>query len=110
MTTVTVQPGVFLHVLPSQQFATTRILVNFTRQHDATSLGGRVLASNMLETASKKYPSQTALARALSELYGASFGTDVLKTGALHTLRLRMTLVHDSFAPDSESLLVILKS
>ncbi|MCT0020963.1 EF-P 5-aminopentanol modification-associated protein YfmF [Weissella cibaria] len=106
MTTVTVQPGVFLHVLPSQQFATTRILVNFTRQHDATSLGGRVLASNMLETASKKYPSQTALARALSELYGASFGTDVLKTGALHTLRLRMTLVHDSFAPDSESLLV----
>lgn len=105
VTTVTVQPGVFLHILPTQQFATTRILINFTRQHDVASLGGRVLASNMLETASQKYPSQTALARVLSDLYGASFGTDVLKTGALHTLRLRMTLVHDDFATDSQSLL-----
>ena len=105
MTTVTIQPGVFLHILPSQQFATTQILVNFTRQHDKKSLGGRMLASNMLETASHKYPSQTALARALSGLYGASFSTDVLKTGALHTLRLRLSLVHDTFATDSDSLL-----
>jgi len=105
LTTVTIQPGVFLHILPSQQFATTQILVNFTRQHDKKNLGGRMLASNMLETASQKYPSQTALARALSELYGASFSTDVLKTGALHTLRLRLALVHDSFASDSASLL-----
>ena len=82
-----VQPGVFLHILPTQQFATTRILISFTRQHDVASLGGRVLLK-CLETASQKYPSQTALARVLSDLYGASFGTDVLKTGALHTLRL----------------------
>lgn len=97
MVTIEIQTGVFVHVLPTKQFATTHIAVNFTQQLNRQTLNGRVLASNMLETASAKYSSQTKFAQALSEMTGAAFGTEVFKVGQLHTVRLQLNLVHERF-------------
>lgn len=97
MVTKEIQTGVFVHVLPTKQFATTHIAVNFTQQLNRQTLNGRVLASNMLETASAKYSSQTKFAQALSEMTGAAFGTEVFKVGQLHTVRLQLNLVHERF-------------
>lgn len=97
MVTKEIQTGVFVHVLPTKQFATTHIAVNFTQQLNRQTLNGRVLASNMLETASAKYSSQTKFAQALSEMTGAAFGTEVFKVGQLHTVRLHLNLVHERF-------------
>lgn len=97
MVTKEIQTGVFVHVLPTKQFATTHIAVNFTQQLNRQTLNGRVLASNMLETASAKYSSQTKFAQALSEMTGAAFGTEVFKVGQLHTIRLQLNLVHERF-------------
>ena len=105
MFTKEIQKGVFVHVLPTQQFATTHIAINFTQQLNQETLDGRVLASNMLETASKKYDSQTKLSQVLNEMMGAAFGTEVFKIGQLHTVRLQLNLVHDSFAPGETTLL-----
>ncbi|SCB79846.1 EF-P 5-aminopentanol modification-associated protein YfmF [Weissella bombi] len=105
MFTKEIQKGVFVHVLPTQQFATTHIAINFTQQLNQETLDGRVLASNMLETASKKYDSQTKLSQVLNEMMGAAFGTEVFKIGQLHTVRLQLNLVHDSFAHSENTLL-----
>jgi predicted Zn-dependent peptidase len=100
-----IQKGVFVHVLSTQQFATTHIAVNFTQQLNKKTLNERVLAGNMLETASKKYDSQTKLTQVLNEMMGAAFGVEVFKIGQLHTVRLQLNLVHDSFVTTGKSLL-----
>ncbi|CAM4353144.1 EF-P 5-aminopentanol modification-associated protein YfmF [Weissella hellenica] len=105
MFTKEIQQGVFVHVLPTQQFATTHIAVNFTQQLNKKTLNERVLAGNMLETASKKYDSQTKLTQVLNEMMGAAFGVEVFKIGQLHTIRLQLNLVHDSFVTTGKSLL-----
>ena len=100
-----IQTGVFVHVLPTKQFATTHIAVNFTQQLNQQTLNARVLASNMLETASARYSSQTKLAQALSEMTGAAFGTEIFKVGQLHTIRLQLNLVHETFATTDSDIL-----
>ena len=105
MVTKEIQTGVFVHVLPTKQFATTHIAVNFTQQLNQQTLNARVLASNMLETASAKYSSQTKLAQALSEMTGAAFGTEIFKVGQLHTIRLQLNLVHEAFATTDSDIL-----
>ena len=105
MVTKEIQTGVFVHVLPTKQFATTHIAVNFTQQLNQQTLNARVLASNMLETASAKYSSQTKLAQALSEMTGAAFGTEIFKVGQLHTIRLQLNLVHETFATTDSDIL-----
>ncbi|MDR3240584.1 MAG: insulinase family protein [Lactobacillaceae bacterium] len=105
MKNITLNEGVYLHVVPTQQFATTQILINFSRSKSTADLAGRFLASNMAETASQDYPSQTKMAQVLSEMYGANFSADVLNVGAMHSLRFSLELVNDLFANDTQSLL-----
>lgn len=97
--------GVALHVIPTQQFSTIRIVINFSQQQDRVDLGGRVLAANMLETVSNNYSSQVKLARQLSTMAGTDFDTEVLKVGALHMMRLQMTAIDLSFVEKPEYLL-----
>lgn len=101
----TLHAGVNLHIIPTTQFATTQIVVNFANQKDQVDIAGRALVADMLETASAKFPSQTAFSTRLSELYGADFSAYVTNTGAIHALRLTLTVVHDAFATGTNSLL-----
>lgn len=102
---ITLHAGVNLHILPTTQFATTQIVVNFANQKDQVDIAGRALVADMMETASAKFPSQTAFSIRLSELYGADFSAYVTNVGAIHALRLTFSVVHDSFAIGTDSLL-----
>jgi len=97
MKTIFLAKNVYLHLLPTEQFATTRIEINFSEPLDEQALGDRLLIANMLENASEKYPSQTELARQLSMMYGAAYGVETVKNGQTHTLRVRFNVVHDVF-------------
>ncbi|WP_137597539.1 EF-P 5-aminopentanol modification-associated protein YfmF [Paucilactobacillus kaifaensis] len=90
--------GVDLHVISTPQFKTNQILINFSTQQSKKNITARSLLADLLETSTHKYPTQTALARQMSSLFGAYVGTNVTRMGNLHTLRVRASFVNDQYA------------
>lgn len=64
--------GVYLNVIESNQFKTTRINVQFLAPLRAQQSGRRALLTSVLETNSADYPTQDQLSARLEEMYGAS--------------------------------------
>lgn len=95
-------PGINLHVIPTEKYKTIRITVRFTNRHSEKTAAARTLLTSLLETNSEKYPTQTALSSRLAELYGASFGVNVAKKGALHQVNVGMTLVNGKYVNDQK--------
>lgn len=94
---VGIKNGVTLDLLPTKQFKTIGMKVDFVTPLRATAITARALLSQVLETSTAIYPTQTALARALSEMYGASFGITVLKVGTQHIVRLTCSVVDEQY-------------
>ena len=92
-----IKDGVTLDLLPTKQFKTIGIKVDFVAPLQATAITARALLAQVLETSTAAYPTQTALARELSRLYGASFGISVLKLGTKHVIRLTCSLVDEQY-------------
>ncbi|MYV00837.1 EF-P 5-aminopentanol modification-associated protein YfmF [Ligilactobacillus salivarius] len=70
--------GVNLNIIPSKQFKTTRIFISFIKNIESKKeLAERALLANYLEMCSQNYPTQIDIARKLSQMYGASFGSSV---------------------------------
>jgi len=59
----------------------------------------------ILRRGSFKFPTTQQLMLHLDNLYGASFGIDVLKKGERHILQFRLDLVNSNFLPDNINLL-----
>ncbi|WP_233449180.1 hypothetical protein [Levilactobacillus suantsaii] len=57
------QNGVTLDLLPTKQFKTIGIKVDFVTPLKATAITARALMAQVLETSTAAYPTQTALAR-----------------------------------------------
>ncbi|SUP59421.1 Uncharacterised protein [Weissella viridescens] len=105
MTEITIKPNIYLNIQPTQQFSTIRIEFNFSTEMQAENTADRTLAAKMLENASTVYQSQTQIARALSQLYGADFGIDVLKVGRLHVVKAHMAVIDPHFIDDKQPIL-----
>lgn len=90
--------GVNLDVIPTKQFKANQILINFTTPQTPTNATARNLVANVLETSSKKYPTQTALARRLAQQYGTYISMGVGRVGLLHTVRLKAGFINDQLA------------
>ncbi|PWF99569.1 EF-P 5-aminopentanol modification-associated protein YfmF [Levilactobacillus bambusae] len=94
------KPGVTLDVIPTNQFKTITIMIDFVAPLTVKSATNRALLGELLDTSSEKYPTQTALARQLSLLYGASLGVNVLKAGTKHLVRVTLSTVNDRYLSD----------
>lgn len=92
-----IKNGVTLDLLPTKQFKTVGIKVDFVAPLQATAITARALLAQVLETSTEQYPTQTALARELSRLYGATFGISVLKLGTKHVIRLTCSVVDEQY-------------
>ncbi|MFD1440248.1 EF-P 5-aminopentanol modification-associated protein YfmF [Lacticaseibacillus hegangensis] len=90
--------GVFLNVLSTNQFKTTRVAIHFIAPARAQDFAARTLLTSVLETSSAKYPTQSDLSAALETMFGASFGIGVAKTGAVHRVTATLNLVADKLA------------
>lgn len=87
--------GVRLHIIPTKKYTTTRILVNFATQQTTQNSAARNLLVNLLINATQKYPDQTAVARKLSEMYGAELDGYVTRIGTIHHVRISLNIVND---------------
>lgn len=95
-----IKEGVTLDLLPTKKFKTVGIKVDFVTPLRATAITARALLAQVLETSTAAYPTQTALARQLSAMYGASFGITVLKAGTQHIIRLTCSVVDEQYLTD----------
>lgn len=96
--------GVWLNVIPTTQFKTISMTVDFIAPGNVQELSNRILLAQLLETSSAEYPTQTSLAQKLSMMYGASFGVNVFRYGLQEGLRFSSTIINDHFI-GGESLL-----
>lgn len=92
-----IMAGVNLHVIPTNQFQATKIMVTFKSRQTQTNAAARNLLTNLLSTSSAKYPTQTALARQLSNLYGATIGAYVSRLSYAHVMRFKISLINDRY-------------
>ncbi|MEK0153238.1 EF-P 5-aminopentanol modification-associated protein YfmF [Tetragenococcus halophilus] len=99
---ISLQPGVKLTVIPTEKFKTVRLFVRFSTKHQKAVASKRALLTNLLETNSFNYPTQTKLSEKLADLYGASFGLNVSKKGNIHQVNLMMNLVNGKYINEQD--------
>lgn len=90
--------GVNLQVVPINKFTVTKLLISFATPQTMTNATARNLLANLLVSGSQKYPSQTAIARQLANMYGADLNAYVARIGTAHTVRFSLTFVNDHFS------------
>lgn len=97
-------PGMRLFVCPSPKFKTLSIRAYFHRTlaRDATSIA---LLPAVLRRGCAGWPTMRSISLFLEDLYGASFGTDVIKMGEQHVITFSIEAVNDRFAPTKTGVL-----
>ncbi|WP_127848947.1 EF-P 5-aminopentanol modification-associated protein YfmF [Lacticaseibacillus hulanensis] len=95
---VKITDGVHLSVVPTTQFKTTRISVNFLAPLQLETIGARTLLTSLLEMSSTKYPTQAEFSAELENLYGASFGINVARAGRVHRVSAGMQILDSAYA------------
>ena len=96
--------GVQLTTVQSHQFKTNQIIINFRAPLARETITQRSLLSNLLETSSRDYPDQRALANALAAMYGAAFGAGVSRKGPTHNLQLAITVANERYLATDQPL------
>ena len=98
--------GVNLNIIPSKQFKTTRIFISFIKNIESKKeLAERALLANYLEMCSQNYPTQINIARKLSQMYGASFGSSVDRRGNYQLINFSIDYIEGKYLVGNEDLL-----
>ena len=98
--------GVNLNIIPSKQFKTTRIFISFIKNIGSKKeLAERALLANYLEMCSQNYPTQIDIARKLSQMYGASFGSSVDRRGNYQLINFSIDYIESKYLAGNEDLL-----
>ncbi|AMA73519.1 MULTISPECIES: EF-P 5-aminopentanol modification-associated protein YfmF [Aneurinibacillus] len=99
------QDGLSIHVLPTEKFKTTTILIHIQLplQEDLVTKGA--LLPNVLQRGTATYPNPAQLQRHLDSLYGAIFSAGVMKRGEKQILQFYLEIANEKFLADSRPLL-----
>lgn len=90
-----------LIILPTNKFKTNYISVYMARPLDRMEVTKNALLPYVLNAGSNKYKDQVQISNRLDELYGASFGCGVTKSGERHITSFKMTLVNDLYLDEA---------
>ncbi|WP_295729866.1 EF-P 5-aminopentanol modification-associated protein YfmF [uncultured Limosilactobacillus sp.] len=91
--------GVYLTIIPTTKYTTTKIMVNFATKQTLTNSAVRNVLVNLLVNASQSYPNQTAMARQLAKMYGAELDGYVTRMGTTHNVRISLSCVNQTITP-----------
>ncbi len=97
--------GLNLHILPTQKFKTTTIVVMVEQALSETNVTKTALLSLVLKRATERFRETRQLREHLDFLYGAIFDVDVVKKGERHILQLYMEVPNEKYLSDDEPLL-----
>lgn len=99
------QPGVTLHVAPTDKFKTVRIRVSLETPLDRRTATANALVPLVLRRGSSQYPTLRDMARHLEGLYGAAFGMDTRKIGESQLVEAQLHVASERFVPEAKGLL-----
>ena len=102
---ISLVPGVDLHVIPTTKYKTIKLYIRFAEKLSKETISQRTLLSNLLETNSLNYPTQADVSKKLADMYGASFGFQINKKGDSHYITLVLNIVNEKFLPHHENIL-----
>ena len=97
--------GVGINVIPTQKFKTISFTFDLISPVKEENFAKRAVLAQLLETSNSDYPSQSKLARHLSAMYGASFGTNILRYGNLSILRINLSIPNPRYVDGQDDLL-----
>jgi predicted Zn-dependent peptidase len=95
---IPIADGVRLWVLPDARFKTVAMRAYFQRPLDDRATETALLPA-VLRRGCRRQVTLARIAAFLENLYGASYGADVQKTGEFHLLTFSMDVVNDRFVP-----------
>lgn len=94
-----------LTLIPSDKYKSNKIVFKFRAPLTRETSTKRSLIAALIETNTKKYPTQTAFRKELASLYGANFYTSVDKKGNEHIITAVLDMVDGQFVPEGDTLL-----
>ncbi|WP_137657292.1 EF-P 5-aminopentanol modification-associated protein YfmF [Listeria newyorkensis] len=94
-----------LTLIPSDKYKSNKIVFKFRAPLDRATTTKRALIAALIETNTKKYPTQTAFRKELASLYGANFYASVDKKGNEHIITAVLDMVDGQFVPNGDTLL-----
>ncbi|MBC1934994.1 insulinase family protein [Listeria grandensis] len=94
-----------LTLIPSDKYKSNKIVFKFRAPLDRATTTKRALIAALIETNTKKYPTQTAFRKELASLYGANFYASVDKKGNEHIITAVLDMVDGQFVPEGDALL-----
>lgn len=97
--------GVGINVIPTKKFKTISFAFDLISPVKEENFAKRAVLAQLLETSNFDYPSQSKLARHLSAMYGASFGTNILRYGNLSILRINLSIPNPRYVDGQDDLL-----
>ncbi|RYM07132.1 insulinase family protein [Sporolactobacillus sp. THM7-7] len=97
--------GLNCHVVSTDKFKTTTIILRFKTPLDERRVTARALLSHVLKNATAESPVPQQLERRLDDLYGATLSSGLAKKGNAHILSLAITVANERFISDRTPLL-----
>jgi len=97
--------GINLHILPTDKFKTTTIVVMIQQELSEEHVTKTALLSLVLKRATARFPETKQLREHLDFLYGAIFDVDVVKKGEYQVLHIYMEVPNEKYLTDNTPLL-----
>ncbi|KRM68698.1 M16B subfamily protease [Apilactobacillus ozensis DSM 23829 = JCM 17196] len=92
--------GVELYMTPTKKFKTVTLTCNLITEANFKNFAKRAVLAELLETNNSKYKTQEELAKQLSKMYGASFGTNIVRYGNLHIIKIILSFPNANYLPN----------
>ncbi|WEV54141.1 pitrilysin family protein [Leuconostocaceae bacterium ESL0723] len=105
MSTIPLAGGVNLKYLPSQQFKTIQVGINFSTAAQPQSASVRALLSYVMAASADQYPSQKVVAQRLIDLAGAQYQTDVSRVGQVHQVQFGLQFTQPTYVGEGNDYL-----
>ncbi|QEA59536.1 insulinase family protein [Leuconostoc koreense] len=97
--------GANLVILPTTQFKTLHIAVDFSTSVDPKHISARTLVSYLAGVSSARYKTQQQVAQKTIDLYGAHYQTDVFRIGQTHHVRFTLQVPAPTYIMGGKQLL-----
>lgn len=94
-----IKKGIKLHLIKTEKFKTNLIAIFFSMPITKENVTKNSLLSAVLRRGSKNMPTSMQISQELEEMYGASFGNGLDKTGDNHILKFYLESINDQYLP-----------
>ena len=98
-----IKQGIKLHCIDTNKFKTNLMAVFITLPLNRETVTFNTIIPAVLKRGTEKLKTQEEIAKKLEDMYGASFGCGIEKTGDNHVIKFYLEALNDNFIPKGRS-------